>query len=53
MTDIRIIPAQGAINVTGSANFIGQGKSSVLFITGSGGVGLGTTDPASQFHVRI
>ena len=52
MTDIRIIPGQGAINVTGSANFRGASNSSVLFITGSGGVGVGTTIPASEFHIK-
>jgi len=52
MTDIRIIPGQGAINVTGSANFRGASNSSVLFITGSGGIGVGTTVPQSEFHIK-
>jgi len=51
MTDIRIIPAQGAINVTGSVNFRGTNNSSVLFLTGSGGAGLGTTSPDSELHI--
>lgn len=51
MADIRIVPAQGAINVTGSANFKGDGGSSVLFVTGSGQIGAGTTVPDSEFHI--
>ena len=51
MADIRIVPAQGAINVTGSANFKGDGGSSVLFVTGSGQIGAGTTAPESELHV--
>jgi hypothetical protein len=51
MADIRIIPALGAINVTGSADFKGTGNSSVLFVSGSGNVGVGTTNPTSKLHV--
>jgi len=51
MADIRIIPALGAINVTGSADFRGTGASSVLFVSGSGNVGVGTTNPISKLHV--
>ena len=51
MADIRIIPALGAINVTGSADFRGTGASSVLFVSGSGNVGVGTTNPTSKLHV--
>ena len=51
MADIRIVPAQGAINVTGSANFKGDSASTVLFVSGSGNVGVGTSNPISKFHV--
>ena len=51
MADIRIIPALGAVNVTGSADFRGTGASSVLFVSGSGNVGVGTTNPTSKLHV--
>lgn len=51
MADIRIIPAIGAINVTGSADFRGTGASSVLFVSGSGNVGIGTSTPSSKLHV--
>jgi len=51
MADIRIIPALGAVNVTGSADFVGTGKTSVLYVSGSGRVGVGTTDPSDTLHV--
>ena len=51
MADIRIIPSAGAINVTGSADFRGAGGSSILFLTGSGQIGAGTTTPESEFHI--
>jgi hypothetical protein len=51
MADIRIIPALGAVNVTGSADFRGTGASSVLFVSGSGNVGVGTTNPTSKLHI--
>ena len=51
MADIRIVPALGAINVTGSANFKGDSASTVLFVSGSGNVGVGTSNPISKFHV--
>ena len=51
MADIRIIPSAGAINVTGSADFRGTGGSSILFLTGSGQIGAGTTNPESEFHI--
>ena len=51
MADIRIVPAQGAINVTGSANFKGDSASTVLFVSGSGNVGVGTSNPISKLHV--
>ena len=51
MADIRIIPSAGAINVTGSADFRGAGGSSILFLTGSGQIGAGTTNPESEFHI--
>ena len=49
--DIRIIPASGQINVTGSADFVGTGKNSVLYVSGSDRVGVGTTDPSDTLHV--
>jgi hypothetical protein len=52
MADIRITPATGVISITGSADFQGTGASSILFITGSGNVGIGTTSPASILHVE-
>ena len=52
MADIRIIPSIGAINVTGSAEFRGTSNSSLLFMTGSGLIGVGTTDPDSKVHVK-
>lgn len=51
MADIRIIPAQGAINVTGSADFRGDSASTVLYVSGSGNVGVGTSNPISKLHV--
>jgi len=49
--DIRIIPASGQVNVTGSADFKGTGNTSVLYVSGSGRVGVGTTDPSDPLHV--
>jgi len=49
--DIRIIPASGEIKVTGSADFTGDGGSSVLFVSGSGNVGIGTTSPTYKLEV--
>jgi len=51
MADIRIIPALGAINVTGSADFRGDSASTVLYVSGSGNVGVGTSNPISKLHV--
>jgi hypothetical protein len=51
MADIRIVPALGAINVTGSADFRGDSASTVLFVSGSGNVGVGTSNPISRLHV--
>lgn len=50
--DIRIIPASGEIKITGSADFTGDGGSSVLFVSGSGNVGIGTTSPSTKFEVH-
>ena len=49
--DIRIIPSQGQINVTGSADFKGNSASSVLFVSASGEVGVNTTSPAVTLDV--
>ena len=51
MADIRIVPSAGAINVTGSADFRGTGGSTILYLTGSGQIGAGTTNPDSEFHI--
>ena len=51
MADIRIVPSAGAINVTGSADFKGTGGSTILYLTGSGQIGAGTTNPDSEFHI--
>jgi hypothetical protein len=51
MADIRIIPSIGAINVTGSAEFRGTAGTSLLYLSGSGLIGVGTTDPQSELHV--
>ena len=51
MADIRITPATGVISITGSADFQGTGASSILFITGSGNVGIGTTNPTGKLTI--
>jgi len=51
MADIRIIPSIGAINVTGSAEFRGESGTSLLYLSGSGLIGVGTTVPQSELHV--
>jgi hypothetical protein len=52
MTDIRIIPGSGLINITGSAKFAGDSSNTALFITSStSNVGVGFDLPQAKLHV--
>jgi hypothetical protein len=52
MTDIRIIPGSGLINITGSAKFTGDSSNTALFITSStSNVGVGFDLPEATLHV--